>query len=99
MGQILIRNLPDDLLADYREAAARNQRSLEAELRMVLAERRPLRKKSAAELRRLSDEALAMTPPDGPGIGSDSTLDIRWDRDTNHGKWLDDGWPDDDAAR
>lgn len=99
MGQILIRNLPDDLIADYREAATRNQRSLEAELRVVLAERRPLRKKSAAELRRMSDEALAMTPPDGPGIGSDSTLHIRWDRDTNHGKWLEEGWSDGNADR
>ncbi|MEY4270875.1 MAG: hypothetical protein RLZZ58_2091, partial [Pseudomonadota bacterium] len=36
MAQALIRNIDDALLADYREAAARNQRSLEAELREAL---------------------------------------------------------------
>jgi plasmid stability protein len=42
MGQALIRNLDDDLLADYREAASANQRSLEAELREALRRARPL---------------------------------------------------------
>lgn len=42
MGQALIRNLDDDLLADYREAAKANQRSLEAELREALRRARPL---------------------------------------------------------
>jgi antitoxin FitA len=42
MGQALIRNLDDELLADYREAAKVNQRSLEAELRAALGRARPL---------------------------------------------------------
>ena len=42
MGQALIRNLDEDLLADYREAAKANQRSLEAELREALRRARPL---------------------------------------------------------
>ncbi|HET7317109.1 MAG TPA: hypothetical protein VFI88_06780 [Sphingomicrobium sp.] len=58
MGQALIRNLDDELLADYREAARANQRSLEAELREALRIARPIsaRKRKAvldrfAELR------------------------------------------------
>jgi antitoxin FitA len=41
MGQVLIRNLDDAILADYREAAERNRRSLEAELREALQRARP----------------------------------------------------------
>ncbi len=41
MGQVLIRNLDDDVIAAYREAARRNQRSLEAELRERLRLHRP----------------------------------------------------------
>ena len=99
MAQAIIHKIRDDTLEDFRQFARERGTSLEAELRELIETHRPLRKKSAAELRRMSDEALAMTPPDGPCIGSDSTLDIRWDRDTNHGKWLDDGWADDDARR
>ncbi len=40
-----------------------------------------------------------MTPPDGPPVRSDSTLLIRWDRDTDHGRDLDNGWADDAAGR
>jgi plasmid stability protein len=42
MGQALIRNLDEDLLDDYREAAKANHRSLEAELREALRRARPL---------------------------------------------------------
>lgn len=98
MGQALIRKLSDETLEDYRSVARDRGTSLEAELREIIEANRPLRKKSAAELRLMSDEALAMTPPGGPNC-SDSTLIIRWDRDTNHGKWLDDGWSDNDAGR
>lgn len=38
----MIRNLDDELLADYREAAKANQRSLESELRDALRRARPL---------------------------------------------------------
>jgi len=92
MGQALIRRLSDETLEDYRSYALERGTSLEAELRAIIEAHRPLRRKTAAELRRMSDEALAMTPPDGPKEATDSTLLIRWDRDTNHGNWLDDGW-------
>ncbi|WP_373487376.1 hypothetical protein [Blastomonas sp.] len=94
MGQALIRKLSDETLESYRALARERGTSLEAELRELIEANRPLAKKPAHVLRRMSDEALAMTPPDGPDA-SDSTLLIRWDRDTNHGKWLDDGWADD----
>ena len=37
MGQVLIRNLDDGVIAAYRSAAVANRRSLEAELRDALA--------------------------------------------------------------
>lgn len=91
MSQAIVRKLREDTLEAWRARARERGTSLEAELRELIETHRPLRKRPAAELRRLSDEALAMSPPDGPA-GSDSTLLVRWDRDTNHGKWLDDGW-------
>lgn len=62
MGQVLIRNLDDSLIAAYRELAARNQRSLEAELREALTRGRPMTgERLRATLTRL--EAIrAMTP-------------------------------------
>jgi antitoxin FitA len=62
MGQALIRNLDDDLLADYREAAARNARSLEAELREALKVVRPVSRKRREELLEISRRVRAMTP-------------------------------------
>ena len=97
MEQAIIRRLKPGTLAPYREAARAKGRSLEAELRELIETHRPKRAKNCAELLRMSDEALALTPPDGPSGHSDSTLLIRWDRDTNGGRWTDDGW-DDDAA-
>lgn len=98
MGANVNISVSSDLAERFARAAADHGRSLEAELNAVL-EAVPVRYvKDSAALLRLSDQALAMTPPDGPD-GSDSTLLIRWDRDTNHGKWIDDGWADDDAGR
>lgn len=94
MEQVVIRRLKDGTLEPYRRAAEAKGRSLEAELRELIETNRPKRPKDCAELLRLSDEALAMSPPEGPIAPSDSTLLIRWDRDTNHGKWVDDGWND-----
>jgi plasmid stability protein len=64
MGQVLIRNVDDVVLQSLRERAAEHGRSLEAELRHVLAEaaRNP-RARVAQELA----EIRAMTPP-GPRI-------------------------------
>lgn len=81
MGQILIRNLPDDLIADYRTAAKRNQRSLEAELREAL---RVLRPKSPQQVDDLLDKLRvirAMTPA---GVHqTPAEILVREDRDSD----------------
>ena len=99
MEQARIGQLKDGTLADYQRVAESNGRSLEEELRNVIERNRPGMPKDCAALLRLSDEALAMTPPGGPAAASDSTLLIRWDRDTDHGRSIDDGWRDDDTGR
>ena len=83
MGQVLIRRLSDETLADYRSAAKASGRSLEAELRDLIERNRPLRKKSAAELHAISERACSLTVG---GISSDSTPYIRWVRDTDGGR-------------
>jgi antitoxin FitA len=62
MAQALIRNLDDDLLEDYRDAARRSGRSLEAELREALRVMRPMTPRRREELLRELDEIRAMTP-------------------------------------
>ncbi|HEX8258108.1 MAG TPA: hypothetical protein VF589_10785 [Allosphingosinicella sp.] len=99
MEQVVIRRLKPGTLAPYRKAAKAKGRSLEAELREVIETHCPKRTKNSADLLRISDDALALTPPDGLGEASDSTLLIRWDRDTGGGRWIDDGWDDDAAGR
>lgn len=79
MGQVLIRKLDDALLSDYRLAADRNGRSLEAELREALAQARPKVRLSADELRALSVRLRAGAPASAAAI--DSTDLIREDRD------------------
>jgi len=66
MGQALIRNLDDDLLADYREAAQRNKRSLEAELREALQRARPPSRARREELLARLAHIRAMTPAEVP---------------------------------
>lgn len=79
MGQVLIRKLDDALLSDYRLAADRNGRSLEAELREALAQARPKVRLSVDELRALSVRLRGETPATAAVI--DSTDLIREDRD------------------
>lgn len=62
MGQIVIRNLDDDLIADFREAAERHNRSLEAELREALKTVRPHSQKRREELLKRLSAIRAMTP-------------------------------------
>lgn len=78
MAQALIRNLDDDLLDDYREAARRNGRSLEAELREALRLMRPLRPAKREDLLKRLAEIRAMTP-DVPQTPSEQL--VREDRD------------------
>ena len=79
MGQVLIRNLDDELLADYREAAKRNDRSLEAELRDALRVLRPKSPKRREELLEISRRIRAMTPTGV--IQTPSEILVREDRD------------------
>ncbi len=79
MGQILIRNLDDDLIADYREAAARNKRSLEAEVREALTMLRPPSKLKKEELLARLAEIRAMTPKGVKQTPSEQL--VREDRD------------------
>jgi plasmid stability protein len=61
MGQVLIRNLDDALIADYKQAAVDRGRSLEAELRDALAAMRPRKRLSSAEFVALSERLRAGT--------------------------------------
>ena len=90
MAQALIRNIDDDLLNRYRALAKAKGNSLEQELREALQRAELLVDPTVDELKRLSAELRAMTP-EGPAT-EDSTLMIRWLRDTNGGRWTDDGW-------
>ena len=83
MAQALIRRLNDQTLEDYRAVAKANGRSLEAELRHLIERNRPARKKSAAELFAMSEQACLLTVG---GMSSDSTPYIRWVRDTSVGR-------------
>lgn len=79
MGQALIRNLDDELLAEYREAAARNQRSLEAELRDALKRAKPITPKRKEELLDIASKIRAMTPKGVTQTPSEQL--VREDRD------------------
>lgn len=64
MGQVLIRNLDDEVLARLRTRAAEKGHSLEAELREILAEAaRPSREELIAE----ADAIRAQSRPWRPG--------------------------------
>jgi plasmid stability protein len=84
MAQALIRNLEDELVAEYKQAAQRNGRSLEAELREALRRARPI---VSGQRRQLAEEVRAMLPDFVPG--PEGTEIIRWYRDTNGGRWSD----------
>ena len=76
MGQVIVRNLDDAVIAAHKQRARARGVSLEQQLRDVLAEAaRPSREDMIADLRRIR----AMTPK-GPHI--DSTELIREDRDS-----------------
>jgi antitoxin FitA len=83
MAQALIRNLDDDLLADYREAARRNRRSLEAELREALRRARPITARRREELADLARRLRAMTP--GNIVQTPSEQLVREDREGHRG--------------
>ena len=72
MAQALIRNLDDDVAADYKAAAKANGRSYEAELRDMLVRNRPTIRLTPAGRRALGDELAARSAP-----GTDSTEILR----------------------
>jgi plasmid stability protein len=75
MAQVLVRNLPDDVVARLKARAARARRSLEQELRDILVEAaRPRRDEVLAEM----DRIRALTPQVPQ---TDSAELIREDRD------------------
>jgi antitoxin FitA len=75
MAQVLVRNLPDDVVARLKARAARASHSLEQELRDILTEAaRPRREEILADM----DRIRALTPKVQQ---SDSAELIRADRD------------------
>ena len=78
MAQVLIRNLDDDLLEDFRQSAKRNNRSLEAELREALRAMRPMSRQRRDAILTEFAAIRAMTPA-GPQTPSEQL--IREDRD------------------
>ncbi len=60
MANLTIRNLDDAVVEKLKERAKANNRSLEAELRVVLAE--AARPAPRRDLRELADRIAAMTP-------------------------------------
>ena len=81
MGQVLIRNLDDAMVEDFRREAKANGRSLEAELREALRRGRPDR---TGTRRALAEQVRSQLPDPTPG--PDGTEIIRWYRDTNGGR-------------
>jgi antitoxin FitA len=84
MAQTLIRNIDDKVLDTYRRRASEKGSSLEAELRETLTKGARL---TPAEKMALSRRLIAMTATDGPL--TDSTEIIRYYRETNGGRWVD----------
>ncbi len=76
MASVTVRNLDDDVVAALKQRAKANNRSLEAELRVVLV--RAVRGYDAEEFLALADRIRAMTPKDRPQ--TDSVELLREDR-------------------
>ncbi len=77
MASVTIRNLDDDVVAALKRRAKANNRSLEAELRVVLV--RAVRGYDAEEFLALADRIAAMTPKDRPQTDSVELLrEDRW---------------------
>jgi plasmid stability protein len=81
MANLTIRNLDDAVVAKLKARAKAHHRSLEAELRALLSE--AAAQPSREDFQSLAARIRAMTP-EGPQ--TDSTLLIREDRDSDHGR-------------
>jgi antitoxin FitA len=75
MGQVIVRNLDDHIIAALKTKAEMHGHSLEQELRSILAE---AAKPTLEDRRTLVDRIRAMTPSTPQ---TDSTVLLREDRD------------------
>ncbi|GJL69830.1 MAG: hypothetical protein NPIRA06_24650 [Nitrospirales bacterium] len=75
MGQVIVRNLDDHIIAALKTKAEMRGHSLEQELRGILAE---AAKPTIEDRRNLVDHIRAMTPSNPQ---TDSTVLLREDRD------------------
>lgn len=83
----------DAIAADViAERAAALGHTVEQEVAALREESRPL---TVTEKLALSAQQRAMAPTDC--LSDDSTLIVRWYRDTSGGRDTDDGWADDDG--
>ena len=83
MATVTIRNLDDQIVQELKQQAKEHNRSLEAELREILADATQRRARMEA-FRKEAERIRAMTPK---GVKqTDSTLLIREDRDSDHGR-------------
>jgi plasmid stability protein len=81
MANLTIRNLDDDVVAKLKAQAKAHHRSLEAELREILSA--TVGPRAREDFLARADRIAAMTPKT---YQTDSTLLIREDRDTDHGR-------------
>jgi plasmid stability protein len=81
MANLTIRNLDDEVVERLKARAKAHHRSLEAELREILSA--TVRRRTREEFLAVADRIAAMTPKT---YQTDSTLLIREDRDTDHGR-------------
>jgi hypothetical protein len=91
MASAATRKLELSIIDGLRRRAALANRTLDEEVSLLTAQRSVL---SPEERLREASELRAMTPAGADS--TDSTLLIRWDRDTGGGDYVDDGWRDDD---
>jgi plasmid stability protein len=81
MANLTIRNLDDEVVAKLKARAKAHHRSLEAELREILTG--TVDRQAREDFLARADRIAAMTPKT---YQTDSTLLIREDRDTDHGR-------------
>ncbi len=81
MANLTIRNLDDEVVAKLKAQAKAHHRSLEAELREILSA--TVGRQTREDFLARADRIAAMTPKT---YQTDSTLLIREDRDTDHGR-------------
>ncbi len=81
MANLTIRNLDDEVVAKLKAQAKAHHRSLEAELREILSA--TVGRQAREDFLARADRIAGMTPK---SYQTDSTLLIREDRDTDHGR-------------